>query len=308
MSYIPRSRVVEPLSDGSITLLILPEQPAIIMPIRVWCNGQRMAASDYTTDGDALTIMGDFAEDAFEVDYYVAVASFVPRTARLQGVATATTTVLTLPELPVDSLPITIHMGGMRMSLLDYTVDGAVITLRDEWGGWFDVDYYISAIVGGAIHAPEPDPDDNDGGDSDDNTSTTKPSGMESYIDPFSENLVPLSLPLPEAYTRVMATTALYSLDDHVIVRVSSHSWEDFYKRLLKAALAHPEFLDTAVNVQQRFGFTSSPAPDLPEVAVIRAGESYAPIGDWMGRYDQVYTAVLVMRFAAGTVPEELIS
>lgn len=148
MSYIPRSRVVEPLSDGSITLLILPEQPATIMPIRLWWNGQRVAAADYAVEGDALTLQGDFEQDNFEVDYFVAVASFVPRTARVQGVVTGALTRLTLPELPVDTLPVAVHMGGQRVSLLDYSTSGAVVTLEAAWEGWwFDVDYYISQLL-----------------------------------------------------------------------------------------------------------------------------------------------------------------
>lgn len=129
--------------------------------------------------------------------------------------------------------------------------------------------------------------------------------GVESFIDPFNVNLTPLSLPLPEAFSRVVAVLATHPFDDHVIVRVSSFSWEDFYRRLLTASRDFPDFLDTAVNVQQRFGFASSPSADLPEVSVIGAGAGYAPIGDWVGRYDQVFSAVLVLRFAAGTVPEE---
>lgn len=299
MSYIPRSRVVEPLSDGSITLLILPEQPATIMPIRVWWNGQRVAVADYTVAGDTLTLQGDFVEDAFEVDYFVAVASFVPRTARVQGVETATSTILKLPEFPVDTLPIALHMGGQRVSRLDYSVEGAVVTLSEAWDGWFDVDYYISMVLEDGV---TPDPDDGEGGGF-----VPQSAGIESYIDPFSANLIPLSLPLPEAFARATAILATHAGDDHVVVRVSSASWEDFYRRLLTAARQFPAFLDTAVNVQQRFGFTSIPSPDLPPVAVIRTGESRALIEDWVVRYDQVYSAVLVLRYAAGTVPEELL-
>lgn len=302
MSYIPRSRVVEPLSDSSITLLILPEKPATIMPIRVWWNGQRVAAADYTVVGDTLTLHGDFAEDSFEVDYFVAVASFVPRTARVQGVATATSTILTLPELPVDTLPIAVHMGGQRVSRLDYSVEGAVVTLGEAWGGWFDVDYYISMTLESSVI---PDPDG--GGDGDGGGLVTQSSGVESYIDPFSVNLIPLSLPLPEAFTRVTSVLATHAADDHVVVCVSSHSWEDFYRRLLTASRQFPDFLDTAVNVQQRFGFVSTPVAESAMVSVIRAGESYAQIGNWVGRYDQVYSAVLVMRYAAGTVPTEFL-
>lgn len=133
----------------------------------------------------------------------------------------------------------------------------------------------------------------------------TQISGQEAFLDPFNVNLIPLSLPLPEAFSRVVAAMATHAADDHVIAWVASHSWEDFYRKLLAAAQTYPEFLDTAVNVQQRFGFTSSPSPDSPGVAVILAGDGYAPIGDWVGRYDQMYSAVLVMRFAAGSVPAE---
>lgn len=131
--------------------------------------------------------------------------------------------------------------------------------------------------------------------------------GVETYLDPFIINLSPLSLPLPEAFARIVAVLATHPADDHVIVRVSSHSWEDFYRRLLAAAKQFPDFLDTAVNLQQRFGFVSSPSAELPEISIIPAGAGYAPLGDWVGRYDQVYSAVLVMRYAAGTVPEEYV-
>ena len=126
-----------------------------------------------------------------------------------------------------------------------------------------------------------------------------------SFFDPFNLNLSPLSLPLPMAFSRAVVLLVEAPGDDHVVVRVSSHSWEDFYRRLLSAAKRFPEFLDTAVNVQQRFGFASSPISDLPEISVIPAGTGYAALADWVGRYDQVYSAVLVMRFAAGTVPQE---
>lgn len=130
-------------------------------------------------------------------------------------------------------------------------------------------------------------------------------SGTEMFIDPFSVNLIPLSLPLPEAFARLTAVLATHANSDHVIAWVSSHSWEDFYRKLVAAAVRFPDFLHTAVNVQQRFGFASSPAPSPADIAVIPASAGYASIADWVGRYDQVYSAVLVMRFAAGTVPEE---
>ena len=133
-------------------------------------------------------------------------------------------------------------------------------------------------------------------------------SGTELYLDPFNVNLSPLSLPLPEAFARLTAVLATHSTSDHVMVWAASHSWEDFYRKLLTAARAYPDFLETATNVQQRFGFASTPSPDVPSVAVVLAGTGYAPLADWVGRYDQVYSAVLVMRFAAGTVPKEFLS
>ena len=163
-------------------------------------------------------------------------------------------------------------------------------------GAWFS--QHIKAYIDERIGAV--DTDTGGGG-----SVVTPVSGVESFLDPFNVNLIPLSLPLPEAFARVVAVLATHPDDDHVIVRVSSHSWEDFYRLLLTASRDFPEFLDTAVNVQQRFGFASSPAPALPEVSVIAAGSGYAALGDWVGRYDQVFSAVLVMRFAAGAVPEE---
>lgn len=148
MSYIPRSCAVDPLSDGMITLLILPEYPSMSMPIRAWMNGQRVAANDYAVERDALSFQGDFSNAAFEVDYFVAVTSFVPRTARLQGLINGTSTILSLPELPVDSLPLTLHTGGQRISMTDYSRAAAVVSLNDVWEGcWFDVDYYISQVL-----------------------------------------------------------------------------------------------------------------------------------------------------------------
>ena len=138
-----------------------------------------------------------------------------------------------------------------------------------------------------------------------DTSSPDTVSGTELYLDPFTVNLNPLSLPLPEAFARLTAVLATHATSEHVIIKVSSHSWDDFYRQLLTAAKQYPEFLDTAVNVQQRFGFASSPALTSPSIAVIRAGEGYAAIADWVGRYDQVYSAVLVMRFAAGQMPAE---
>ena len=130
-------------------------------------------------------------------------------------------------------------------------------------------------------------------------------SGTEMYLDPFTVNLNPLSLPLPEAFARLTAVLATHATSEHVIIKVSSHSWEDFYRCLLTAAKLYPEFLDTAQNVQQRFGFASSPALTSPNIAVIHAGEGYAALADWVGRYDQVYSAVLVIRYPAGQLPKE---
>lgn len=143
------------------------------------------------------------------------------------------------------------------------------------------------------------------GGGGDTGTGADPVSGTELYLDPFNVNLIPLSLPLPEAFARLSAVLATHADADHVIAWVSSHSWEDFYRRLLSASRKYPEFLETATNVQQRFGFVSSPSVDLPWVVVVAAGAGYAAISDWVGRYDQVFSAVLVMRFSAGTVPEE---
>lgn len=132
-------------------------------------------------------------------------------------------------------------------------------------------------------------------------------SGREFYLDPFNAHLTPLSLPLPHAFAQVAAMLATHAEKDHVIVHVASHEWEDFYRKLLTAAREYPVFLDSAVNVQQRFGFASSPALELPSVAVILAGNGYAPINDWLGRYDQVYSAVLVSSYESGKVPQRLI-
>lgn len=134
---------------------------------------------------------------------------------------------------------------------------------------------------------------------------TTGTGTLSLYFDPFNTPVIPLSLPLPEAYLRVSEAVAQYQTHDHVIVWVSATGWDQFYSSLLAAGARFPDFAVTAQNVQQRFGFVSSPAPDLPEVSVIRAGESYTALADWIGRYDQVFSAVLVMRFAAGAVPGE---
>lgn len=130
-------------------------------------------------------------------------------------------------------------------------------------------------------------------------------SSLSLYFDPFNTPITPLSLPLPEAYLRVAEAVAQHPTHDHVIVWVAATGWDNFYAECLTAGVRFPDFAVTAQNVQQRFGFASSPAPVLPEVSVIYAGSGYAALGDWVGRYDQVFSAVLVMRFAAGTVPEE---
>ena len=146
------------------------------------------------------------------------------------------------------------------------------------------------------------------GGETTDDSAGRYGAGLTVYRDMFTQNMTPLALPLPSAYALTVAVLDAAHDHDHVVISVSSHDWAVFYSELLTAGARFNEFFDTARNVQQRFGFASSPAHDLPEVSVIRAGESYAPIGDWVGRYDQVYTSVLVMRFAAGTVPEDLLS
>lgn len=139
-----------------------------------------------------------------------------------------------------------------------------------------------------------------------DDSATRYGAAMSFYRDMFTENRQPLALPLPDAYALV--SQMIDPDSDTVIVIVSSGDWLDFLRKLRTAAERFAEFSNTATNVEQRFGVVSFPAPDLPEVSVIRAGEGYAALADWVGRYDLVYTAVLVMRFAAGTVPTEFLT
>lgn len=131
---------------------------------------------------------------------------------------------------------------------------------------------------------------------------------IETFIDPFNVNNDPLSLSLPDAFARVVAVLASASSYDHVVIWVSSHSWEDFYRKLLAAAQQHPAFLDTAVSVQQRFGFNSLPLDIKQKHALIFAEQAYTGLATWLGRYDQVYSAVLIRRYPAGKIPRELLS
>lgn len=146
-------------------------------------------------------------------------------------------------------------------------------------------------------------PDDSDDAGTD--SSATQTTGFESFFDPFSVNLSPLSLSLPEAFNRVVAVLSKQPDRDFVIVRVSDAGWEGFYRKLLQLSQDYPEFLATATNIQERFQFVSAPDNQYQaDISVIRAGDNYSVIGDWVGQYDQVYTAVLVMQFEAGQVPE----
>lgn len=127
------------------------------------------------------------------------------------------------------------------------------------------------------------------------------------FFDPFNQNLDPLSLPLPTAYTLVAHTVMASS--DAVVVAVHDQDWHGFYRKLLTAGKRFPVFFETATTVRQRFGFTDS--PDLlltPTAVVIRSGNGFDAMAGWLGRYDQVYSAVLVLQYAAGSVPEEFLS
>ena len=128
------------------------------------------------------------------------------------------------------------------------------------------------------------------------------------YLDPFNFSTPTLSCPLPEAFLWAAELIGAVPDHDHVVVKVSSMGWDGFYAATQQAGQRFADFAATAVNIRQRFGFASFPGQPAPEISVIPAGAGYAQLADWVGRYDQVYSAVLVIRFTAGTVPKEFLS
>lgn len=128
-------------------------------------------------------------------------------------------------------------------------------------------------------------------------------STLSIYYDPFNTSTYPIALPLPQAHLKVLGVITQKPDHDHVVIWVATSSWDDFYKKLLTASRSYADFLDTAVNVQERFGFTSMQSTDLPSKITILAGDNYQALSAWANQYDQIYSAVLIRRYVAGTIP-----
>jgi len=120
------------------------------------------------------------------------------------------------------------------------------------------------------------------------------------YFDPFYINNEPLSLSLPDLLTQLSALFERYPDSNIDILYVSASSWELFYRRLLKASTTVPEFLETSLNVQQRFAFNLDPDPSYQHQAFkMLAGteRDFAQLEQLATRYDQVYSAALILQY-----------
>ena len=125
----------------------------------------------------------------------------------------------------------------------------------------------------------------------------------KTFFDPFNTPQPVLSLPLPIAFNHISAALSTHYLYDHLIILISDNSLEGFYKKALSASKDYPDFFNTAVNLQQRYGFASSPALSYKKI-IIRAGEGIGAIADWINSYDQVYSVVLLLRFESGQLKD----
>lgn len=119
-------------------------------------------------------------------------------------------------------------------------------------------------------------------------------------IDPWTANIEPMSLPLPQAYKHVTAALQGTAGSEVQIVCVSANSWGPFLRRLLAAAFKQPEFLETAGKVQSRFSLNTTPAEAYQaEVIDLPAGSDWEPLQHWLRQPTQVHSAVVAVIYDA---------
>lgn len=212
-------------------------------------------------------------------------------------------------SLPPDALPTAALTFANQLSQNDAEVDYVVLRFDSqthELGLTYSdalkttlgllANHYTLAAGGGTddFNNPEPPPTPTD---------AAKEDCKMAYCDPFTAGQSPLALPLPDALNWVF--NQLNVLNDFVIVRVSAATWTAFGNGLQTVSERFPVFKAAAQNVKSRFGVDSS-APYIFEINHLRAGDR-AGLADWVGRYDQVYSAVLLLRFTSGQTPQEFL-
>lgn len=142
-----------------------------------------------------------------------------------------------------------------------------------------------------------------DSNNSDDEVTPSYLAAERFYLDPLLVNNSPLSLPLPELWQRMIALKEQHEQSDFVIIVVSAASWEKLYARLLTASQTYPEFLETAVNVRERFHLIETPSKNYtPTITAIIDGDA-SGIVDWRNQHDQILSVALILQYDKGQVP-----
>lgn len=130
-------------------------------------------------------------------------------------------------------------------------------------------------------------------------TTTTAPSGVIYYNDPFTVNNQPIALSLPQARDLIIDTLTANPEMWGELVTVYAASWSSFYDRLVLTSEQHTAFSETSTLLKHRFGFSDVSTisdgedPFEPETHQVNAADT-APIDHWQGRYDIVCAATLL--------------
>lgn len=120
------------------------------------------------------------------------------------------------------------------------------------------------------------------------------------YMDPYLANQQPLALPLPQAFVWAHQILLQHADKDHLIVAVSAPDLSTFYARTLGVAQDYPDFLHTAVNLQEQLQMTAQPVTAAHELIPIAAPANTAPLQHWLNQYQMVFSAVLIQQYPAG--------
>lgn len=122
------------------------------------------------------------------------------------------------------------------------------------------------------------------------------------YFDIYSTNLLPPSLSLANAYLLVLSTL-LSTPADYVVVWCADTSLTGFYNKVCAAGADYPLFLNTANQLATALG--EPQAAEKPSPVIIKSADRLNALAEWADRHDLVYSAVLVLRYPEGQLPEK---
>lgn len=122
------------------------------------------------------------------------------------------------------------------------------------------------------------------------------------YFDIYSTNLQPPALSLANAYAKVLGIL-LAEPADYVVIWCADASLVEFYNKVGAAGADYPPFLNTAKQLSVSFGEPQT--TETPTQLIIKSADRMNALSEWADRHDLVYSAVLVLRYPVGQIPEK---